>query len=320
MKSIETKDENLPPRHFPGLEDFLAFLAHERGFSGYTLRNYRRAVVEFLSWMRVHGKWQGDLSQIQPRQLRNYVIESQRTLSKRTLHNRVSGLRTYFKWALREGLAESNPTTGLVLPKLEKTLPRYLTEAQMKALLHAPTQKLNQAGSEELSEKERYNAWRDRLALELLYGAGLRVSEVSGLTFGQIDRKTGIIRVKGKGKKERLVPMGPVAGEVLDYCVNTFQRTSGFHDRVLTTWPGKPYSDRRIQLMLKQYLAQVNLPNDLTPHKIRHSFATHMLDHGAELRALQAMLGHSSLSTTQVYTHVSISRLKDAHKQAHPRS
>ena len=165
-----------------------------------------------------------------------------------------------------------------------------------------------------------FTALRDSVILEMLYGGGLRVSELCGLNLGQIDMEQGVARVLGKGGKERLCPLGKVAVE----CLQRFLELSGAStDRgspVVFTAQGKRLQAAQVQRLLKTHLRAAGLPLDMTPHKLRHSYATHLLDHGADLRSVQELLGHASLSTTQVYTHVSVARLKDAHRQAHPRA
>ena len=165
-----------------------------------------------------------------------------------------------------------------------------------------------------------FEAFRDSLILELLYGGGLRVSELCGLKHGDVDLGQGVARVFGKGRKERLCPLGPVACQCLKTFVKRFDLCADYQDSLICNRSGKAMQPREIQKLLKKHLAAAELPLDMTPHKLRHSFATHMLDNGADLRAVQELLGHANLSTTQVYTHVSIARLKEAHKQAHPRA
>lgn len=293
---------------------FIMFLAGERRVSPYTLRNYTHAVEQFVGWLNRAGRWQGDLARIEPRDLRDFLIESQRRLGRRTVHLRMSALRAFFKFWLRRGALKNNPATGLVLPRLEKALPKFMTERQVEQLLDMPTRLLENEGA------DPFTAWRDRLALELLYGAGLRVSELCSLTYGQIDFDDGVARITGKGNKVRLCPLGRVATAVLKKWRQQFAPDSGPDDPVLINTKGEPLAPRQVQLMLKKYLALAGLPKDLTPHKIRHSFATHLLDRGADLRLVQDLLGHASLATTQVYTHVSVARLKDIHRKAHPRA
>jgi integrase/recombinase XerC len=295
---------------------FVAHLAGERRVSPYTLRNYTHAVLGFLTWAAAGGRWRGELAGITPRDLRDFLIESQRRLARRTVHNHISALRAFFRYWMREGRLERNPATGLVLPRLEQALPRFLSEAQVDLLLAMPMRLLENGG------EEAFDAWRDRLALEVLYGAGLRVSELCALTYGQIEfgDGAGVARVTGKGDKTRLCPLGRVATAVIRKWRDQFARNTGPADRVLVTRRHEPMGPRQVQKMLKRHLALAGLPMDLSPHKLRHSFATHLLDRGADLRLVQDLLGHASLATTQVYTHVSVARLKDIHRKAHPRA
>jgi len=156
--------------------------------------------------------------------------------------------------------------------------------------------------------------------MELLYGGGLRVSELVGLNYGHIEPQSAVARVMGKGRKERLCPLGRLAFSVLVHFRDEFAEKTGLSDPVIINSRQKRLSTRSVQLLLKKYLALADLPGDLTPHKIRHSYATHLLDNGADLRLVQDLLGHASLSTTQIYTHVSVTRLQDAHRKAHPRA
>jgi integrase/recombinase XerC len=201
------------------------------------------------------------------------------------------------------------------MPKLEKRLPQFLTEEQMRLLLTGPQRLLQ---NESL---DPFTAWRDRLAMELLYGAGLRVSELVALNYGDIEMESGVARVLGKGRKERLCPIGRVALAVLQKFRAEFRPDATPRSAVL---PAKEkrgrMTVRAVQLMLKRYLALAELPHDLTPHKLRHSYATHLLNGGADLRLVQELLGHASLATTQIYTHVSVARLKDIYNKAHPRA
>ena len=221
---------------------------------------------------------------------------------------------------LRRGHTKASPWLGLSLPKLAKKLPLFLTEEQMRTLLAVPGQLAqNDAGG--TGEKERaFARSRDEVMLEVLYGAGLRVSELTGLTWGQVDLEEGSARVRGKGDKERLCPLGETAVAILRTHRNNFAVATDFASPVITQANGQPVTPRWVQLRLKIFLKLAGLPLDLSPHKLRHSFATHLLNSGADLRAVQEMLGHARLSTTQVYTHVSIARLQEAHRKAHPRA
>jgi integrase/recombinase XerC len=246
--------------------------------------------------------------------VRDFVIEAQRRFDRRTLHNHVSGLRAFFKYWFRRQRVARNPFIGIPLPKLEKRLPKFLTEAQMKTLLAGPMRLLeNQA-------IDAFTAWRDRLVMELLYGGGLRVSELVALNYGQIDASTGVARVIGKGRKERLCPLGKVALAVLQKFKTDFAIDTAFDAPVVVSTGRVRMPVRQVQLLLKRYLALADLPHDLTPHKLRHSYATHLLNAGADLRLVQELLGHASLNTTQIYTHVSVARLKEIYEKAHPRA
>ncbi len=298
----------------PHLEPFIAHLRLERRVSDYTVRNYSAAVVNFVGWLQESGKWQEDFAAVRPLTVRSFLVEQGRRIGRRTLHNHVSGLRAFYRYLRVQGVVEANPFTGVTLPKLEKSLPKFLSEAQMTQLLNAPIM-LWKAG--QLGE---FEAFRDSLMLELLYGGGLRVSELCGLTHGDVDPAQGVARVMGKGRKQRLCPLGPVATQCLRTFVQRFGLSGDVKDLVICHRNGTAMQPREIQRRLKRHLAAAELPLDMTPHKLRHSFATHMLNHGADLRAVQELLGHANLSTTQIYTHVSVARLKEAHKQAHPRA
>ena len=302
------------PLEIPHLDPFCDHLAHERRVSEYTVRNYRAAVEHFVRYLKEAGKWKEEFAAVTSIQVRSFLIEEGRSKARRTLHNQVSGLRAFYLYLRKQGVVANNPFTGLTLPKLDKPLPKFLTESQMRDLLNAPILLWKDGKIGE------FDAFRDSLILELLYGGGLRVSELCALNHGQVDLSQGVARVRGKGRKERLCPLGPVAVQCLRTFVQRFELEAALNAPVVCTRRGKRMEPRPIQKLLKTHLAAAGLPLDMTPHKLRHSFATHMLDEGADLRAVQELLGHANLSTTQIYTHVSIARLKEAHKQAHPRA
>ncbi|HEX3729996.1 MAG TPA: tyrosine recombinase XerC [Opitutaceae bacterium] len=295
-------------------EPFGRHLALERRCSPHTVRNYRQAFEDFYRWLAAAGRWRGGLGDLTSRDLRDFVIEAQRRLDRRTVHNHVSGLRTLCRFWRARGRLAGNPFAGIPLPKLEKRLPQFLTESQAELLLAGP-QRLQENGG-----ADAFMVARDRLALELLYGAGLRISELVALNYGAVDAASGVARVRGKGGKERLCPLGRTALAALQRFRAEFARAAGPGDPILVTAAGKRLGPRAVQLMLKRYLALAGLPHDLTPHKLRHAFATHLLNAGADLRLVQELLGHARLATTQVYTHVSAARLKDVYDRAHPRA
>jgi len=322
------------------LAPFLDYLAKERRYSRHTVRNYRQAFEDFWRWLarsgsaadaaevqssefRVqsseftgHGSQAdgGVFSRLTSRDIRDFIIEAQHRFDRKTLHNHVSGLRAFCKYWLRQGHLKINPFTGVPLPKLEKRLPKFLTEEQMRRLLDGPMRLL------ENDTADAFTAWRDRLVMELIYGGGLRVSEVVALNYGDIDFETGVARVLGKGRKERLCPLGRVALAVLKKFRNDHAQDKTPDAPVLVVKSGKRMNVREVQLMLKRHLALADLPLDISPHKLRHSYATHLLNAGADLRLVQELLGHASLGTTQVYTHVSVARLREIYEKAHPRA
>jgi integrase/recombinase XerC len=296
------------------LEPFIEYLAGERRYSRYTVRNYRQAFEDFYRWLVRAGLDQRGLDRLGLREMRDFVIEAQARFDRRTLHNHVSGLRAFYKFWIRRGRLARNPLAGIPLPRLEKRLPKFLTEKQMVLLLSGPQRLL------ENKSCDPFTVWRDRLIMELLYGGGLRVSELAGLNYGMLDLEAGVARVLGKGRKERLCPLGRVATAVAVKFKAEFARNSGWEDPVVINPDQTRISVRQIQLILKRYLALAGLPLDLTPHKLRHSYATHLLNAGADLRLVQDLLGHASLTTTQIYTHVSVARLKEIYQKAHPRA
>jgi integrase/recombinase XerC len=304
---------------FPGqatVADFIRMLRDERHLSAYTVRNYTQALRDFCLWAQTEGGFDGDFGRLPSRLVRDFIIEKQRTHARPTLHNHLAALRTLYRYLLRNGTVAASPLTGLRSPKLLRKLPRFLTERQMAALLNAP---------ELLHRAERIGAWertRDQAILECLYGAGLRVSELCGLDYANVDFSSGLVRVLGKGNKERVVPVGAVAIGAVAQLRALTPRANRADDPVFTTDDTgvRRLYPRAVQLLLKRHLDAAGLPPDLTPHKLRHTCATHLLNHDADLRTIQEQLGHASLSTTQIYTHVSLARLKRTHALAHPRA
>jgi integrase/recombinase XerC len=314
--------KHAPKKSLPPPDDVLAswwtpfgdYLALERRYSAYTVRNYRGAFEDFYRWLVDSRLWGKGIDSLGSREIRDFVIEAQRRYGRRTLHNHVSALRALCRYWLAQGRLKRNPFTGAPLPKLEKRLPQFLTEDQAKTLLASPQRLLENEGC------DAFTACRDRLAMEILYGAGLRVSELVGLNYGDVDLAEGIARVMGKGRKQRVCPLGKVACAVLVKFRDECAAAAGPRDPVVSNAAGGRITVRAVQLMLKRHLALAGLPPDLTPHKLRHSFATHLLNAGADLRIVQELLGHAQLVTTQVYTHVGIARLKDVYDKAHPRA
>ena len=311
MESIRLENkERKPPEE---IDKFIRFLSGEKRYSDYTLRNYLHAIRSFITWMDGQKK-QVRISEVNQSLARDYIIESQQIRSKRTVRNHISALRSFYQFCQSRNYLNNNPFRNLTLPKLEKKLPVFLSQDELTNLLEAP---LKFEISSPHAEMIRV---RDRIIMELLYGGGLRVSEVVGLNHGDLDLPKSLVRILGKGRKERVVPIPERTSSLLISFRENFCLDASSSSPLFTSSKAQRLTSRNIQLRLKKYLAFCQLPQDVTPHKLRHSFATHLLDNGADLRSVQELLGHSSLSTTQVYTHVSVGRLKNAHKLAHPRA
>lgn len=306
---LENKERKLPEE----IDKFIRFLSGEKRYSDYTLRNYLHAIRSFITWLDSQKK-QVQISEVSQSLARDYIIESQQIRSKRTVRNHISALRSFYQFCQSRNYLNSNPFRNLTLPKLEKKLPVFLSQDELIQLLEAP---LKLQISSPHAEMIRV---RDRIIMELLYGGGLRVSEVVGLNHGDLDLPKSLVRILGKGRKERVVPIPGRTSSLLMSFRDNFCLDASTSSPLFTSSKSQRLTTRNVQLRLKKYLAFCQLPQDVTPHKLRHSFATHLLDNGADLRSVQELLGHSSLSTTQVYTHVSVGRLKKAHKLAHPRA
>lgn len=313
----------------PWIAKFLAHLATDRGASVYTQRNYRQALVEFAGWQRQMTGQNAALplawEKFTRDDFRSFVrFLGRNRLSRAATALRFSALRTFYKFLIRHGVAESSPIKNLQLPKPEKRLPRFLTIPQMADLLAAPA-KLLAAQTEKKGPGRPVSpevCRRDVAVLETIYSCGLRVSELCGLRVEDIDFTEQIIRVRGKGKKERLVPVGEPALRAIQTYWDSLLESPGAAQPVFCADTKKraPLSPLQLARRLKNYLVIAGLDPQLTPHKLRHSYATHLLDAGADLRSVQELLGHAHLITTQVYTHVSTERLKRAYDAAHPRA
>jgi len=314
-----------PEIHDKWIQKFLAHLATDRGASVYTQRNYRQALTEFSRWHLDERKSPAVWETLQRDDFRSYVrFLGRNNLSRAATQLRFSALRTFYKFLIRHGVVESLPIKNISLPKLEKRLPRFLTIQQMKDLLDAPEKLLK-------SQKEKKGAGRpvsksvclrDAAVIETIYSCGLRISELCGLRVDDIDWSEQIVRVRGKGKKERLVPIGQPALQAIENYWNTRLEVPAGLNPVFcsNTKKSGPLQPLQLSRRLKQYLVIAGLDPKLTPHKLRHSYATHLLDAGADLRSVQELLGHAHLITTQIYTHVTTERLKKAYDAAHPRA
>ena len=303
---------------------FLQHLATDRGASVYTQRNYRQAIEEFCQWHNDERRQPPAWENLQRDDFRAYLrFLGRHNLGRAAIQLRFCALRTFYKFLIRHGVVGASPIRNLSLPKLGRRLPKFLTAQQMKDLLEAPPKLLSAAqGNGEDAAKLAMHCRRDVAILETIYSCGLRISEVCGLQAQDIDWHERLLRVRGKGKKERLLPIGEPALHAINQYWQARPETPGGQAPVFLASSGKlrPLSARDLQLRLKKYLAIAGLDPNLTPHKLRHSYATHLLDAGADLRSVQELLGHAHLATTQVYTHLTTERLKRAYDSAHPRA
>ncbi len=276
---------------------FIEHLRVERGASAHTLRAYGRTLRELGQHLAAEGRTFADARKVD---LRAFLFRVGRGRSSATIARHMAALRTFYRWLLQTGTVERSVADGLQPPRIGRRLPRVLSEPQADWLL---------------DEAQPLSA-RDRAILEVLYGAGIRVGELCALDVGDVDLKTGIVRVRrGKGGKERRVPMGPPAVEALAAWLD--ERGASAEVALFLNARGARISDRSVRRMVDKAGLASGVPG-LHPHALRHSFATHLLDAGADLRGIQELLGHSSLSTTQRYTHVSVKGLLDTHRKAHP--
>jgi integrase/recombinase XerC len=293
--------------------EFLQYLGLEKNASQQTVKSYREDLSQILAFLREHTKQSSvqsrDWNTRNLRAVLVYLHEQQ--YSKATVARRLATMRSFGKFLCRDGTIRMNPALALSNPRLEKKLPHFLTKDDIQRLLSAPL-------------VGHPLGLRDRAILESLYSAGLRVSELVGLNIPDIDLGDGVLVVRGKGKRERLALLGEPARQALQHWLperGAILRQFGLnHDAVFLNKSGTRITTRSIGRMLMKYLAMAGLDPRTSPHTLRHSFATHMLDAGADIRGVQELLGHKSLATTQVYTHVSTQRLQDSYTKAHPRA
>lgn len=300
MKALSEADRAL-------LERFLDALWMERGLSENTLAAYRRDLEGLGQWLAARGDSLGAASRsllLDYLQARNAQGAKPRTAARFR-----STLRRFYRYLVREKLREDDPSARIDAPRLGRPLPDTLTEAEVEALLAAPN-------------PDDVLGLRDRAMLEVLYATGLRVSELVGLTLPQVSLTQGLVRVMGKGSKERLVPLGEEAVAWIDrYLVHGRPALMGCRpsEALFVSRRGDAMTRQTFWHLIKRHARSAGIAKQLSPHTLRHAFATHLLNHGADLRVVQMLLGHSSLSTTQIYTHVARERLKTLHRMHHPR-
>lgn len=292
---------------------FLRAAEAERDLSRHTVDAYRGDLGQFEAW--ASRSRVAELGAVDRRLLRRYVAYlSQRGYARRSIARKISALRALLAWAVRRGLIVANPAAGLSVPKLDRPLPKVLKAAQAASLCALPPD-------------DDPVGLRDRAVLELLYGCGLRVSELCDLATGDVDLTSASVTVLGKGRKERRLPLGSAAAQAVRSYLDGARGVLAARSSAPPEPPsalflntrGRPLGSRSVRAALAKYVRSDGGPA-ASPHTLRHSFATHMLDNGADLRVVQELLGHSSLATTQIYTHVSTERLRTAYEQSHPRA
>ena len=289
------------------VEEFLGFLEVERNASARTLRIYRDALRDFRAQMQAP-----DWRKCTVQHFRDYLFDlMKREQARSYIRLQFSALRSFYRFLVARNRLTKDPVREVQLPKPEKKLPLVLTQAQMSELLAAPLQ---------VPKQKSAPVWmpeRDAAIMEIFYSSGLRLAELASLNVNDLDLYTESVRVLGKGKKERVCPVGAPALTA----VSRYRAKANVHSGPLfLNKARRRISPRSIWLILKRYVRHTSIPIALSPHKLRHSFATHLLDNGADLRSVQSLLGHASLSTTQIYTHVTTERLKKAYAEAHPRA
>ena len=293
-------------------ELFLRYLSVERNASELTIKSYREDLQALIDFLQAEDGSHPTPDQVTTFDLRDYVSALHEAgYAKSSISRRLASLRSFFRFAQRNGLVENSPAKPLRNPRPARKLPHFLSTADLKKLLAAPPT-VNQMGL------------RDRAILETIYTAGLRVSELVGLNDGDLDFEEALVRVRGKGKRERLSPLGSYAIRALQRWLKVRELASdikgGLGAPVFVNKFGRRITTRSVARMLEKYLKITGLDLRTSPHTLRHSFATHLLNHGADIRSVQELLGHKSLGTTQIYTHLSTAGLRAAYEKAHPRA
>ena len=329
------------------IRKYLEYLRSVRNSSPHTVLNYGKDLEQFSSYLSPPGVSTPGVPEITHQMIREYVghLHSQK-LEKSSIARKLASLRSFFKYCVREGLLKENPARLVPTPKLPKRIPSVLSAEEMNGFLNQlaldPPQAKPCAGSQSNTAEpsrgqvrrspyeEMLLLRRDRALLELLYAAGLRVSELTGLNLSDMDRREKMLRVRGKGNKERIVPYGGKAQEALEAYwpvreqlllqsnAGSRRRGPANSEAVFLNYAGRRLTQRSVGRIVKKYVRLANINWDLHPHSLRHAFATHLLADGADLRAIQELLGHQSLSTTQKYTHASIRQLMDIYDKSHP--
>ncbi len=288
------------------IDQFIRYLATERNVSPHTLKAYRSDLEQFLGFVCRESGADASSVAIDHLMIRRYLAALHKDHGKSSVGRKLAAIRAMFKYLLREGVVRKNPAELVSTPKKPKNLPFHLNIDEVTALVEAP-------------KESTLLSLRDRAILETLYSCGIRVSELTGLDVGGVDLVELLVKVLGKGGKERIVPLGSYAAEALAAYLAARGNPS-LASPLLTNARGGRLTSRSVARIVDKYILQLAAMKKISPHTLRHTFATHLLEGGADLRAIQELLGHASLSTTQKYTHVSIDRLMEVYDKAHPKA
>ncbi|MHC4872133.1 MAG: site-specific tyrosine recombinase/integron integrase [Planctomycetota bacterium] len=302
---------NIKPIHHD-VDLFIRYIIHERNMSEHTVRNYSADLIQFVEYLTKSEEIGNFPAQISHLTIRSFLAELEESgVSKRTVARKLASMRSLYKFLLKRGVVESSPLANIRTPRIEKKLPEYLSITQIEKLINTPA-------------ANNFIGIRDKAMLELLYSAGLRSFELVGLDEEDLDLGAASVKIRGKGKKERMNPLGSCAvraiSEYLERKYIHIPTEKKKTPAVFVNNRGGRLTTRSIRRMLVTYIAEAGLPSGITPHTLRHSFATHLLSKGADLRIVQELLGHENISTTQNYTHLSISEVSKQYNLAHPRS
>lgn len=290
------------------MKNFLQYLENEKRYSAHTLIGYETDIKQFQSFLKETFDHSDDTS-VTSVMVRSWVVNLlEHGLSPRTVNRKLSSLKTYYRFLKKEGAAKVNPMVAVVAPKTAKRLPEFVPEGDMQSLLDP-----------EIFEDD-FNGCRDKLIIELLYMTGIRKAELISIVVSDVDLQQGLIKVTGKRNKQRIIPIGNRLSEAIRDYLDIRARVTTDEDNLLITEAGKKLYPKLVYRVVNLYLGKASSITKKSPHVLRHTFATHMLNNGADLNAIKELLGHANLSATQVYTHNSIEKLKNVYKQAHPRA
>jgi integrase/recombinase XerC len=334
-KSTSVLPANCDDGRYPGLSSFLSFLCSARNLSPSTLTAYRTDLIQFFTFLKdpsdaADGEIPepGLVAVADVRLFMGHLLD--RGIQPRSIARKLASVKSYFRYLIETGAIESSPVSLVLTPRLGRKIPGFLSEEQAGTLfnrLDRTDEDTSGKTGDRDSEARIFEAARDRAVLEILYGCGLRLSELIGLEPGDVDLRQGFLKITGKGRKQRIVPIGEPAADALrkyfEVRRNFFRinkERAGNSSKVFVTTGGRQLYPMLVQRMTKRYLSTVTESEKTNPHILRHSFATHMLNGGADLKSVSEMLGHSSLTTTELYTHVTLGRLREVYRKAHPKA